>query len=79
MDISVATFSMRPTDSLGVAPISAINRIIEKHEQLRQLVNDGRLRRLAFYDDRKVVARYSVSIQWESANTDLTKPVAAEA
>lgn len=76
MDISVATFSMRPTELLFAV---LLNRPLEKHEQLRQLVNDGRLRRLAFYDDRKVVARYSVSIQWESANTDLTKPVAAEA
>ncbi|WOJ94480.1 DUF2309 domain-containing protein [Congregibacter variabilis] len=61
------------------APISAINRILDKHEQLRQLVDNGWLRLFAVYDDGKVVARYSGSMQWESANARDTESAPTEA
>ncbi|MFT6772200.1 MAG: hypothetical protein ACJARU_002423, partial [Congregibacter sp.] len=61
------------------APISAINRILDKHEQLRQLVDNGWLRLFAVYDGGKVVARYSGNSQWESANTETTDSAPTEA
>ncbi|WOJ95487.1 DUF2309 domain-containing protein [Congregibacter brevis] len=60
------------------APISAINRILEKHPQLRQLADNGWLHLFAVYDEGKVVARYTGELQWASAKLDDASMVAAE-
>ncbi|EAQ96344.1 hypothetical protein KT71_13195 [Congregibacter litoralis KT71] len=52
------------------APISAINRILDKHPQLQQLVDNGWLKLFAVYDDGKVVARYMGDLQWDAAEAD---------
>jgi uncharacterized protein YbcC (UPF0753/DUF2309 family) len=50
------------------APITAINAIIEKHEHLRQLVDNGWLRLFAIYDGVDVVVRYAGELHWEPAS-----------
>lgn len=46
------------------APIAAINRVLETHQHVRDLVDNEWIHLFAIYDDGAVVARYSGDSQW---------------
>ncbi|EED36588.1 conserved hypothetical protein [Luminiphilus syltensis NOR5-1B] len=48
------------------APIVAINTIIERHENIKNLVDNGWLNLFALYEDGDIVARYRGNLEWES-------------
>jgi hypothetical protein len=49
------------------APITAINAIIDRHESLRHLVDNGWLRLYAVYEDGGVIVRYDGNLHWAPA------------
>lgn len=49
------------------APIEAINRIIAKHESLRNLVDHGWMYLFAMGEASAPLQRYRGALQWESA------------
>lgn len=48
------------------APITAINRVLEKHQHVRDLVDNGWLHLFAIYDEGKVIVRYRGELQWDA-------------
>lgn len=49
------------------APIEAINTVIEKHEQVRALVDNGWLHLFAVDEGGRIAARYRGGCEWEPA------------
>ncbi len=47
------------------APIAAINDILERHEHVRHLADNGWLKLFAVYDDGAIVVRYAGDLHWE--------------
>lgn len=47
------------------APIVAINAVLERNPQVRELVENGWLKLFALYDGGKIIARYDGDHQWE--------------
>ncbi|MEM6485862.1 MAG: DUF2309 domain-containing protein [Pseudomonadota bacterium] len=48
------------------APITAINQVLEKHQHVRDLVDNGWLHLFAIYDGGKVIVRYRGELQWDA-------------
>jgi hypothetical protein len=53
------------------APISAINKIIEKHNNVRELCDNGWIQLLLMDEDGEVSFRYDGNLIWEEMNKEL--------
>ena len=47
------------------APIVAINAVLERHDTVRELVENGWLKLFAIYDEGRIIARYGGDLTWE--------------
>ncbi len=52
------------------APLSAINGILEKHESVRNLCDNGWIHLLQLNDEGKIVKRYQKEYQWEELSME---------
>lgn len=59
------------------APIDAMSAIIEKHEAVRHLLDNGWLNLFAIDDSGKVAKKYAGGLEWSSVDEDLVSLAAA--
>jgi uncharacterized protein YbcC (UPF0753/DUF2309 family) len=59
------------------APIEAINGIIEKHDAVRQLCDNGWVQLLAMDDNGRISHRYTRDLYWEPIEKDAARVAAA--
>ncbi|MDD7909267.1 DUF2309 domain-containing protein [Pseudovibrio exalbescens] len=58
------------------APIEAMNAIIERHEMVRNLVDNGWLHLFALGENGQVTARYTGNLNWEDADHQVVSQAA---
>ena len=52
------------------APVEAINAVIEKHDQVRALVDNGWLHLFALDDSGRIAARYRGGLEWQALRSE---------